>query len=74
MEENFGTTPPYGLLKYRDQVFRVEFTNELREELLAVMGEMRHDLNAADVARSHEDSRRCRACGYRGACGEALGE
>jgi CRISPR-associated exonuclease Cas4 len=74
VEENFGASPSYGLLKYRDQVFRVEFTNKLREELLAVMEEMRRDLNAADVARSHDDPRRCRACGYRHACGQALSE
>lgn len=74
LEESFGTAPPYGLLKYRDQVFRVDFTDQLREELLAVMEEMRSDLQATDVARSHEDPRRCRACGYRAGCGQALSE
>jgi CRISPR-associated exonuclease Cas4 len=72
VEETFGTRPPYGLLKYRDAVFRVELTDDLLGELLSVLNEMREDLNAAEVARSHDDARRCRACGYREACGQDL--
>ena len=72
VEEAFGTRPSHGLLKYRNAVFRVEFGEELRTELLALLNEMRRDLHAADVARSHDDARRCRACGYRVACGQAI--
>jgi CRISPR-associated exonuclease Cas4 len=72
VEEAFGTPPPYGLLKYRDTVFRVEFTQELRAQLLQVLNEMRGNLGAEDVARSHGDPDRCRACGYRAGCGQAL--
>lgn len=74
IEEDAGSRPPYGLLKYRNAVFRVEFTEELRAELLSVLNAMREDLAAESVARSHADPRRCRACGYREACGEALEE
>jgi CRISPR-associated exonuclease Cas4 len=72
VEEAFGTPPPYGLLKYRDTVFRVEFTQELRAQLLQVLNEMQGNLSAEDVARSHGDPDRCRACGYRAECGQAL--
>ncbi len=72
VEETFGSTPAYGLLKYRDVVFRIDFTQALRTQLLQVLNEMRGDLEAPDVARSHDDARRCRACGYRAACGQAL--
>lgn len=71
VEETYGA-PPYGLLKYREKVFRVEFTKELRAQLLEVLDEMRVDLRAEDVARSHVDRERCRACGYRAKCGQAL--
>ncbi len=74
VEETFGTAPPYGLLKYREVVFSIEFTAELRAELLDVLAEMRRDLNANEVARSHDEASRCRACGYRNECGEALVE
>lgn len=71
VEETYGA-PPYGLLKYRDKVFRVEFTQELRAHLLEVLHEMRGELRSEEVARSHADRDRCRACGYRGGCGQAL--
>ncbi len=74
VEEEYGVRPPYGLLKYRDLLLEVQFTDDLREELLQVLELMRADLESADVARSHEEPSRCRACGYRGACGQALEE
>ncbi len=72
VEEEFGTTVPYGLLKYREVIFRVPITNELRARLLDVLAAMRDDLDARDVARSHHAPWRCRACGYRATCGQAL--
>jgi len=54
--------------------FRIEFTDELRAQLLELLNEMRRDLSAEDVARSHMDARRCRGCGYRAECGQALEE
>jgi predicted Zn-ribbon and HTH transcriptional regulator len=35
--------------------------------------QMRRDLGAHDVERSHDDPARCRACGYRDRCGQGLG-
>lgn len=72
IEESFGVTPPHGLLKYRDAVFQVDFTDELRGRLLALLDEMCRNITARDVARSHAESPRCRACGYRAECGQAL--
>ncbi|MBI4789249.1 MAG: CRISPR-associated protein Cas4, partial [Chloroflexi bacterium] len=72
VEEAYGTAPAYGLLKYRDVVFQVDVTEELRQELMELMAAMRHDEGARDVARSHARARRCQACGYRGECGQAL--
>jgi len=72
IEENFGAAPAYGLLKYRDAVFQVELTDELRARLLDTLAAMRRDLTARPVARSHAEPRRCRACGYREECGQAL--
>jgi CRISPR-associated exonuclease Cas4 len=67
-----GRAPPYGLLKYRDAVFQIDFTAELRGRLLDLMMAMRVDATAQDVRRSHTEARRCRACGYREECTEAL--
>ncbi|MDE3088452.1 MAG: Dna2/Cas4 domain-containing protein [Chloroflexota bacterium] len=75
IEETWGqgrAAPPYGLLKYRDTVFQIDFTGDLRAELIDLMDAMRRDLAADDVARSHTEPRRCRACGYRAECGQIL--
>lgn len=72
VEDKYGTRPAYGLLKYRDAVFQVEFTDQLRQDVIQVLAEMRQDLPAEDVCRSHADARRCNACGYRSACGQDL--
>lgn len=78
MQDAYGEHPPCGLLKYRDAVFRIEFTPALRTRLLDLMDGMRRDLNSPDVARDHADAWRCRACGYNGtggaddACGQGL--
>ena len=72
IEEAYGAVPPHGLLKYRDAVFEIDFTEQLKEELIALMAAMRRDFEAREVARSHAESRRCHACGYRAECGQIL--
>ena len=72
VEETHSTHVPHGLLKYRDAVFEIEMTTELRAELIALMNELRSNAAAEDVSRSHAEPHRCRACGYRAECGEEL--
>ena len=75
IEETLGqgrAAPRYGLLKYRDAVFQVDFTDELRAELIELMRAMRRDASQRDVERSHNQARRCAACGYRSECNQAL--
>jgi CRISPR-associated exonuclease Cas4 len=70
VEQVWGIPPPYGLLKYRDAIFRVEFTSGLRARLLDLMAGMRHDLDARNVKCSHREPQRCQDCGYRDNCGQ----
>lgn len=72
VEENFGTQVQAGWLKYREDVFQVPITQELRARLNGVLAAMQRDLGARDVARNHTEPRRCNACGFRAACGQAL--
>lgn len=72
IHEEYHIAPPHGLLKYRDAVFQVDFTDALRKELLATLERMRKEFDARDVPRSHAESARCRACGFRQACGQVL--
>ena len=70
VEDNFGARPPYGLLRYADATLRIDYTDDLRRQVLDIAEAIRSARQAKDVARRHEDPNRCRACGYRHACGE----
>jgi CRISPR-associated exonuclease Cas4 len=72
VEECYGRQPPYGMIKYADRTFEVDYTPELEDELLATLDEMRADLAAGSAPRSHDEPRRCRACGYRQHCSQAI--
>jgi len=72
VEEDLRKRPLYGLIRYRDGSIRVENTNELREDLLDVVGQMRRALAEDDVRRSHQQARRCAACSVAHACDDRL--
>lgn len=72
VEEQEGRSPPYGILKYRDQAFEIDYTPALRAELLDVLDDMRRDLGARSVDRSHDEAGRCQGCGYRDQCDQRL--
>ncbi len=72
VEETYGRRPTHGLIRYADRTFRVDYTPELRAALLQTLARMRADLAATTVARNHTQPARCRHCGYRDVCGQAL--
>jgi len=73
VEEQEGQMPPYGILKYGDRAFRVDYTSALRSELLRVLDSMRRDLRAPSVDRDHDEPGRCAGCGHRDRCDHRLG-
>ena len=59
--------------KLREQVFSQELGSvKDRERLLEILDEMRTARQSNTVHRDHVQPSRCRACGYRAACDEAL--
>lgn len=76
VEDVLGAEVPYGLVKYRDREVRVEYTDEMRERALALVEELKADMNASaegrEVHRSHDDPRRCAGCSLRDVCTESL--
>jgi CRISPR-associated exonuclease Cas4 len=72
VEEQEGQVPPYGILKYGDRAFEVDYTPALRTELLRTLDGIRRDLGARDVDRDHDDPARCRGCGFRDRCDQRL--
>lgn len=73
VEENFKSRPAYGIIKYADNEFEIDFTPELEDELLDALEDMRESCDDPDGApRSHTDPRRCAHCGVRDACDQRL--
>jgi CRISPR-associated exonuclease Cas4 len=72
VEEVMGEPVPKGLLQYADREVPVLFTDKRRAKLLGLLGEMRELDRVADVNRNHKNVGKCRSCGYRAGCGEAV--
>jgi CRISPR-associated exonuclease Cas4 len=72
VEAQEGRAPAYGILKYGDRAFEVDYTPALRGQLLRLIESIRRDLGARDVARSHDQPARCRGCGYQEQCDRRL--
>jgi CRISPR-associated exonuclease Cas4 len=73
VEDVIGQKPPHGYLRYADATIKIEYTDELRNAVLASAAAIRKARSADNVARSHQDARRCQRCGYLDSCGaEAL--
>jgi CRISPR-associated exonuclease Cas4 len=72
VEDLLDTDVPYGIIRYRDAEIRVEYTPELRADLLDVIEEMRVARLSRDVHRSHDERGRCANCPMRTVCDEVL--
>lgn len=72
VEDNYGIRPSFGILQYSDQAYTVAYSDELEDDLIAVLEEMRRDSQAEDVDRSHDDRRKCAACGFNEQCAQAI--
>jgi len=72
VEETTGRTPSHGLLKYTNALYEVDFTPELRRELLDTLAKMRQAYLAETVSRDHDQLHKCLSCGFSEICEEAL--
>jgi CRISPR-associated exonuclease Cas4 len=72
VEDVLGGTVPYGVLRYSDFDVEVEYTSELKAELLEVLYQMKEARTLEEVHRSHDEPRRCAGCRMREICDEAL--
>jgi len=72
IEETYRQRPKYGIVKYADRMFAVDYTESLQAALQDVMAAMREDVAQDTAHRSHNEAARCARCGYRQACDERL--
>lgn len=83
VERIYGKRPPYGLLRYRDRTFAIDYTPAMQQELENLLGQIRHSnekfthrsksISARQgPPRSHQEAARCARCGYRSECDQRL--
>jgi CRISPR-associated exonuclease Cas4 len=72
VEDVSGIHVPYGLVKYDDRSLHIDFTSELRTDLLVLLDEMRAAKQASELHINHNQPGKCRSCGFRTVCGESL--
>ncbi|HEV7377882.1 MAG TPA: CRISPR-associated protein Cas4 [Pyrinomonadaceae bacterium] len=72
VEDVLDADVPYGIIRYADAEILIDYTAELKDELLELLDEMREARVAEDVHRSHNEARRCSKCSMREICDEAL--
>ncbi len=66
-----GGRPAYGVLKYADRAFAVDYDDSLQTSLVNIIDEMRRSVDV-EMDRSHDSPARCRGCGYRDRCDQRL--
>jgi CRISPR-associated exonuclease Cas4 len=71
VEEYFHSRPPHGIIAYADRHQRIQYTPQGRAKVLGVLKDIA-DADGRVLYRNHSDMARCRRCGYREVCDEAL--
>lgn len=72
VERAFGKRPPYGILRYRNRSFAIEYTTAAEHDLLRLLDEIHASGAGKEQARSHDEPARCAHCGYRSICEQRL--
>jgi CRISPR-associated exonuclease Cas4 len=72
IERTYGKRPPIGILHYPGRDFEVPYTPALEASLLEILADMRRGERLPALPRSHEETNRCRACGYFDLCDQKL--
>ena len=72
VERTHRQRPPYGILRYRDKTFSIEYTPALQRELEDLLDEIRLQEKRGEADRSHQEPARCARCGFRSICDQRL--
>ncbi len=71
-ERTYGKRPPFGILRYRDKTFSIEYTPTLENDLESLLDAIRQQERRGEAHRSHNEAARCARCGYRNSCNQRL--
>ena len=73
VEERHGVRPPYGLIRYPEREFRIDYDEWRERELRALVEQIAGEKRLArERHRDHRLPPRCTGCGFRARCDERL--
>ncbi len=73
VEEQYGVAPPFGILRYPDQRFKLPYGRRERAWVIETLNLMREDEASDDeVIPNHDQPARCRSCQFLATCGMDL--
>lgn len=72
VERTYDKRPPYGILRYRDHTFAIDYSPELENELEDLLDAIRLQERRGEANRSHQEPGRCARCGFRSICNQKL--
>jgi CRISPR-associated exonuclease Cas4 len=73
IEDQFQTTVVEGIIEFSDSSITVPFNSQMRAWILSLIDEVQEaKQQGARPRRSHNQPGRCRGCGFRESCREAL--
>ncbi len=72
IERTYGKRPPYGLLRYATQTFRIDYDDDMAASVIEIVMQMHTLHDAVDVPRNHNSVTRCRGCGFWQQCEQSL--
>lgn len=72
LEEEYGKAPPYGIIRYGETAYEIEYNVDQRTLLLQKLGEMRAAMAKGEAHRNHNRPGKCIHCSRRAVCPERL--
>jgi len=74
VEKTTGKRPPYGIIRYSNRSFAIDYTPELEDALMDLLAEIRRMERKRTIHRSHDNPALCAGCGYRSTCDQSLAD
>ena len=72
LEEEYGKAPPYGVIRYGDVSYEIEYNEDQRKLILQKLADMRAAIKKGEAHRNHNRPGKCVHCSRRAVCPERL--
>ncbi len=72
IEEDIGEKPPYGLIRYGETEFDIDYDDSLKNLLIEKLEMMRENIEKEEAHRNHGRDGKCAHCSRRDICPESL--